>query len=62
VIGQTPHFRPGQAFEYSSFCPLPTLTGEMWGYFVMLGDDKETFKIETPIFKFAVPQDFIDQY
>jgi ApaG protein len=62
VIGQTPHFKPGQAFEYSSFCPLPTLSGEMWGHFVMLSDDNETFKIDTPIFKFKVPDDYIDQY
>jgi ApaG protein len=62
VIGQTPEFAPGDSFEYSSFCPLPTLTGEMWGYFVMRDDSGTDFKIETPVFKFAVPRDYIDDY
>jgi len=62
VIGQTPHFKPSAAFEYSSFCPLPTLTGEMWGYFNMKSDDGQMFKVETPVFKFMVPQEYIDNY
>lgn len=62
VIGQTPHFKPGQSFEYQSFCPLPTMTGEMWGYFNMVDDNGQTFKIDTPIFHFQVPKDFIDVY
>jgi ApaG protein len=33
VVGQTPSFKSGDAFEYSSFCPLPTRKGEIWGHF-----------------------------
>jgi ApaG protein len=62
VIGQTPHIAPGEGFEYSSFCPLPTMSGEMWGYFVMVDVNGRSFKIDTPHFKFHVPKDFIDQY
>ncbi len=62
VVGQTPSFKPGDAFEYSSFCPLPTMKGEMWGHFNMQGNDGKEFKIETPIFKFEVPTEMIDIY
>ena len=62
VIGKTPNFAPGETFEYSSFCPLPTMTGEMWGHFDMVGKDGEKFKIDTPVFHFQVPKDFIDDY
>jgi ApaG protein len=62
VVGATPYFRSGESFEYQSFCPLPTLDGEMWGHFVMVDDDGETFKIDTPVFRFQVPEDFIDVY
>lgn len=62
VIGETPHFKPGSSFEYSSFCPLSTLTGEMWGHFNMIKKDGTKFKIDTPIFRFAVPDEYIDVY
>jgi ApaG protein len=62
VVGATPHFRPGESFEYQSFCPLPTLDGEMWGHFVMVDEEGNTFKIDTPVFHFEVPAEFIDVY
>lgn len=62
VIGETPHFAPGGEFQYQSFCPLPTMEGEMWGHFNMVDDSGESFKIETPIFKFKVPDEYIDNY
>jgi ApaG protein len=62
VIGQTPRFEPGQSFEYSSFSPLPTMTGEMWGHFNMVNNFGQAFKIDTPVFRFHVPADFIDTY
>ncbi len=62
VVGNQPFFEAGQCFEYSSFCPLPTMTGEMWGHFNMINRYGQSFKIDTPIFKFNVPKDFIDQY
>lgn len=62
VVGQTPHFKPGDSFEYSSFCPLPTLKGEMWGHFNMVDTNGRKFEIETPVFRFAVPAEYIDDY
>jgi ApaG protein len=62
VVGQTPYFDPGESFEYSSFCPLPTLTGEMWGHFNMVDNLGSAFKIDTPVFRFKVPKEFIDIY
>lgn len=62
VIGQTPSFEPGHSFEYTSFCPLPTMTGEMWGHFNMADKNGRNFKVDTPVFKFHVPGKFIDRY
>jgi ApaG protein len=62
VIGATPFFRPGESFEYQSFCPLPTMNGEMWGHFNMVDEKGNIFKIDTPVFHFQVPEDFIDVY
>lgn len=62
VVGHTPIFEPGGSFEYSSFSPLPTMRGEMWGHFNMKDEKGNLFKIETPIFKFQVPKEYIDEY
>jgi ApaG protein len=62
VIGQTPYFKPGSSFEYSSFCPLPTMKGEMWGHFIMKDSQGKDFEIDTPVFKFRVPDEYIDNY
>lgn len=62
VVGQTPQFKPGNSFEYSSFCPLPTMNGEMWGHFNMVDSSGKKFEIETPVFRFTVPAEYIDDY
>ena len=62
IVGATPFFKPGDSFEYQSFCPLPTMEGEMWGHFNMVDEDMQTFKIDTPIFRFCVPKEYIDVY
>ena len=43
VVGQQPHLRPGQSFEYSSYCPLNTAWGTMEGTYQMERDDGEAF-------------------
>lgn len=35
VVGRQPTIAPGQAFEYTSFCPLPTAWGTMEGEYTM---------------------------
>jgi ApaG protein len=62
VVGHTPHFKKGETFEYSSFCPLPTLAGRMWGNFEMLSENGQNFEITTPVFRFKIPDEFIDRY
>jgi ApaG protein len=62
VIGFTPFFKLSEKFNYSSYCPLPTMTGKMWGHFEMLGPNNKTFEITTPVFRFTVPEDLIDRY
>lgn len=43
VVGETPVLGPGQAFTYTSFCPLPTSLGSMHGSFQMVTGDGERF-------------------
>lgn len=35
VVGATPVLDPGEAFTYTSYCPLPTSLGSMYGSFRM---------------------------
>jgi ApaG protein len=50
VVGQQPELPPGASFEYSSYCPLPTPTGNMRGSYRMLGEDGEEFEVKIPLF------------
>ncbi len=43
VVGAQPVLEPGQAFEYTSFCPLPTSCGEMEGTYQMITKEGVTF-------------------
>ncbi len=56
VVGETPVLAPGEAFEYTSFCPLKTAVGAMQGHYVMrLTSNEETFEAEIAPFTLAVP-------
>ncbi len=50
VVGQQPKLAPGESFEYSSFCPLPTPTGNMRGNYTMVNDDESEFNVKIPLF------------
>ncbi len=52
VIGQQPVIEPKNGFEYSSFCPLSTPTGNMRGTYQMMGVLGEPFEIKIPLFFF----------
>jgi ApaG protein len=45
VVGETPHFPPGQAFKYTSFTQLATPWGTMEGHYLMEDDDGQRFRI-----------------
>jgi ApaG protein len=50
VIGEQPRLRPGEKFEYSSFCPLKTPTGNMRGTFQMVNHLGAKFDVKVPLF------------
>jgi ApaG protein len=58
VVGQQPRIRPGETFEYSSFCPLPTPTGTMRGQYQMQNDSGEKFDTEIPAFYLIEPNSY----
>lgn len=56
VVGEQPHLGPGESYEYSSACPLPTPVGTMQGSFHMVLDSGEEFDAEIQPFTLAVPK------
>ncbi|GIV31606.1 MAG: protein ApaG [Saprospiraceae bacterium] len=51
VVGEQPILKPGEVYEYASWCPLVTDIGKMWGYYTMLRvDDGSTFQVPVPAF------------
>jgi ApaG protein len=55
VVGEQPVLEPGEAFEYTSFCPLPTSIGSMHGSYQMVSASGEAFDAEIAPFSLAVP-------
>ncbi|MCB9539190.1 MAG: Co2+/Mg2+ efflux protein ApaG [Myxococcales bacterium] len=55
VVGAQPLLERGQAFEYTSACPLRTPVGTMHGTYQMLSADGEAFDAEIAPFTLAVP-------
>ena len=50
VVGEQPIIAPGERFEYTSFCPLPTPTGSMRGHYVLKSEKGRTIKAAIPLF------------
>lgn len=55
VVGKQPRLAEGQAFEYTSFCPLGTPVGSMHGSYQMLSEDGEEFDAKVAPFTLAIP-------
>ena len=55
VVGEQPILKPGESFEYTSFCPLRTSFGSMHGTYTMKTDSGETFEARIDPFNLAVP-------
>lgn len=55
VVGEQPHLQPGEKFEYTSACPLPTPVGTMQGSFQMITDTGEAFDAMIDPFTLALP-------
>ena len=58
VVGLQPTIKPGEVFEYSSFCPLPTPTGFMQGTYEMIDAKGEALEVEIPRFTLSEPSHF----
>jgi ApaG protein len=55
VVGEQPLLVPGESFEYTSFCPLPTPLGSMHGSYRMQRPDGRSFEARIAPFSLAVP-------
>jgi ApaG protein len=55
VVGKQPRLEPGEAFEYTSACPLTTQIGSMHGSYRMVTDSGETFDAKIAPFTLAIP-------
>jgi len=59
VVGQQPALEPGQAFEYTSACPLTAPYGTMHGTYHMVREDGSSFEAEIGPFELLGPDDRI---
>ena len=55
VVGKQPVLAPGESFQYSSWCPLPTPTGAMHGTYQMAGTGGNQFDVEIAPFVLKAP-------
>lgn len=57
VVGAQPVLAPGQMFEYTSGCPLPTSSGLMVGKYLMRAASGQNFEAEIPAFLLESPHE-----
>lgn len=55
VVGEQPVLAPGEAFEYTSYCPLGTPFGTMEGSYEMVTEDGNSFLAEIAKFTLSEP-------
>ena len=55
VVGNQPRIAPGEAFRYTSACPLDTEVGVMQGHYEFRNDHGEHFEIAIPPFSLHTP-------
>jgi ApaG protein len=56
VVGNQPVLEPGESFEYTSGCPLPTPFGSMTGTYRMQREDGTEFQAEIGLFELVEPR------
>jgi ApaG protein len=56
VVGEQPLLRPGQQFEYTSWCVIATAAGTMRGTYQMVRPGGEAFDAEIAPFRLGLPQ------
>ena len=57
VVGEQPVLKPGQAFTYTSGCPLPTPSGIMVGSYRMEDESGAEFDVAIPAFSLDSPDE-----
>lgn len=50
VVGNQPVIQPGETYQYSSYCPIPTPTGNMRGAFEFISNSRKSFWVKVPLF------------
>lgn len=55
VVGEQPTLEPGQSFQYTSGCPLPTAFGFMRGTYTMVTEGGECFEAQIAEFELSEP-------
>jgi ApaG protein len=55
VVGEQPILRPGDAFRYTSGCPLTTPSGIMAGTYRMVDENGRSFDVDIPAFSLDSP-------
>ena len=56
VVGEQPHLRPGESFEYTSGSAIATPVGTMRGSYQMAADDATKFDVPIPEFTLSMPR------
>ena len=56
VVGEQPLLAPGQTFQYTSGCPLPTPVGSMRGSYQCVAEDGTRFDAPIPEFVLSMPR------
>jgi ApaG protein len=56
VVGEQPTLKPGEAFSYTSGCPLSTPSGAMHGAYRMVTPSGASFDAEIPAFSLHLPE------
>lgn len=55
VVGEQPILAPGDAYQYTSGCPLMTPSGIMVGRYTMANERGELFDVAIPAFSLDMP-------
>jgi len=55
VVGEQPVLQPGDSYQYTSGCPLPTDSGAMMGAYGMVTEAGERFEALIPPFSLHLP-------
>ena len=56
VVGEQPHLKPGEGFQYTSGAMIPTPVGSMQGTYQMVTDNGDEFDAEILPFTLAIPR------